>query len=521
MLITHLIPKNYKEKFDNMEKKHILDTQVKNNLITNEVIEKVVALRKNKKSPIKYLQQYYRCSEEEAEVFYSKVMNARIAISGDNCCNIFDQVSKNNKFTYSKEKDEYTVFLTNKDLPLTISGKAHRAIVENYSNVGKDFTTPENDICVLYGIPKVCFSEYKRIFGLTRSSIPLSNEVILDNTVDESIVEMLAKKKFNLSKQFEKQENDALKEDAKKWRDFEAKEVNPLQQFLSEWTPPTYIPIEAPSGSLKTTDNAPTFVTVLSDVHFGAKANKDKTSKGKGANTEDTVKCVNYYARRIHADVLNRKEGFDRCVVIANGDLCHTLNGFTDKGTPLKFDCLREEQFAYAFNSVKLFLESMLSIFDVVDVHSVQGNHSAFMDWVLFEALTAYFRTDTRIRISNHQRPYALFKVGKTLIVPWHGYHSEYHARLSANKVARENQFQNILLSHPEMLVGTSARIVVTSDQHHIEQKEFSQFHHIMTSSIIRDDEYADANGWRNRPSQQCFIIDDDGLKETLNYYFS
>jgi hypothetical protein len=261
-------------------------------------------------------------------------------------------------------------------------------------------------------------------------------------------------------------------------------------------------------------------VVGISDVHFGSKSNPEQSYRGKGCSTENTVSNVALYTRDIANTVMERRYGFGECVVAAMGDILHSQGaGFTVKGTPLVHDCIKEEQFNHAFNSLLEFLNGMLAIFPKVRVESVKGNHNDFGDYVLFKALEAYFRTEDRISFNVYQTDHGLFKVKQTLFVISHGYSAEYKGRLPSSGKGREAYIGNLFLSKPETLIGVKQKVLLTADQHHLEMKEYTEFEHYMLSTMMKGDKHSDALGLNNKARQSCFIVDDEGISEIFYSY--
>jgi hypothetical protein len=295
---------------------------------------------------------------------------------------------------------------------------------------------------------------------------------------------------------------------------------NPMESMLKNWTPPTYIPIRARETSKTKKVGNESIVVGLSDIHFGSYSDKNLSFRNKGNNTQTTVKSVENYAMEIAKVAENRNSIFKECVVTSLGDILHTTGqGFTTKGTPLSYDCLKEEQFNAAFDSLVKFISSMLSIFPKVRVKSVKGNHNDFGDYVLFKALAAYFRTEERIDFEVFQSDHGLFKINNTLFVISHGYGAEYKGRIPSGGKARESYIANLFLAHPEALIGVKTKVLLTADQHHWESKEYAEFDHYMLSTAVKGDQHSESMGMNNTPRQSCFVVGDIGISEILYSY--
>jgi hypothetical protein len=424
-----------------------------------------------------------------------------------------------NKYVYNKEDDKYVVYLKAANGNVVIPGTTMRGIQENYSNwYGNPGTIGE--ICRNYQIPKSYFNELKQIMGFTHNSEPFTNEQLIEKDVNELTTDVLEKKKFQLHQKVQKQSWLETESAAHRWHEFMEGTYNPMESMLSKWTPPAYVPIKLPAPSKNKVVGTDSMIVGLSDVHFGSYAEKNLSYRGKGNSTEETVKSIENYAQDIAKAAGSRNQSFRECVVTSLGDILHTTGqGFTTKGTPLSYDCLKEEQFNAAFDSLVKFISAMLEIFPKVRVKSVKGNHNDFGDYVLFKAMAAYFRTEERIDFEAFQSDHGLFKVNNTLFVISHGYSAEYKGRLPSGGKARESYIANLFLANPEALIGVKTKVLITADQHHLESKEYAEFDHYMLSTAVKGDQHSEALGLHNIPRQSCFVVGDIGISEIIYSY--
>lgn len=423
------------------------------------------------------------------------------------------------KYIYNKEDDKYVLYLKAANGNIVIPGDVVRSITASYSNwIGKEHSI--NEICRNHMIPRNYFTEIVKILEITHDSEPVTKEELIERDIHEITGDLLQKKKFQLHQEFQKKSWKETQDAASKWYKLQEGVYDPFAKFLSSWLPPKYNPIKytGPVNKLKQSKNA--MLVGLSDVHFGAKTNKKESYRNKGYSTEEAIEAIANYSVGVKRIVEERNYGFDECVVTSLGDILHTTGaGFTTKGTMLVHDCIKEEQFNAAFNSILGFISDMLSVFPKVAVKSVKGNHNDFGDYVLFKALEAYFRTEKRITFDVFQTDHGLFKIKKCLFVISHGYSAEYKGRLPASGKARESYIANLFLSKPEALIGVDQKVLLTADQHHLEMREYAEFEHYMLSTVVRGDKHSEAMGLNNAPRQSCFVIDDNGVKEIVYCY--
>ena len=421
------------------------------------------------------------------------------------------------KYVYNKEDDKYVMWLRAANGNVVLNGDVVRGIKENYSNwYGNDHTI--NEVCRNYKIPRNYLVEILRVLGITHDSEPITDEQLKDRDIQEVTNDILQKKKFQLYQEFQKKSWKETEEAARKWQRLQEGVIDPFASFLTNWQPPKYAPIKytGPAKGKK----SKSLLVGLSDVHFGAKTNKNESYRGKGYSTKEAEEYITAYAKEITKIVEDRNYGFDKCVLAALGDILHTTGaGFTTKGTMLVHDCIKEEQFTFAFDSIVYLINTLLALFGKVEVKSVKGNHNDFGYWVLFKALEAYYRTEQRICFEVFQADHGLFKVQNTLFVASHGYSAEYKGRLPAGGKARESYVANLFLSKPETLIGVGQKVLLTADQHHLEMKEYAEFEHYMLSTTVRGDKHSEAMGLNNISRQSCFVLDEVGIKEIVYCY--
>jgi hypothetical protein len=356
--------------------------------------------------------------------------------------------------------------------------------------------------------------------GFTHNSEPFTNEQLMEKDVDELTSDILEKKKFQLYQNFQKRSWAETEASAHNWLEFMEGTYNPMESMLKNWQPPTYVPIKAPKIPKSKPVGVESMIVGLSDIHFGSYADKNLSYRKKGNNTEETVKSIESYGKDIARIANSRSYTFKECVVTSLGDILHTTGqGFTTKGTPLSYDCLKEEQFNAAFNSLVTFISTMLDIFPSVKVKSVKGNHNDFGDYVLFKAMAAYFRTESRIQFDVFQSDHGMFKVNNTLFVISHGYSAEYKGRIPSGGKARESYIANLFLANPEALIDVKTKVLLTADQHHWESKEYAEFDHYMLSTAVKGDQHSEALGLNNVPRQSCFVVGDMGISEIIYSY--
>lgn len=430
-------------------------------------------------------------------------------------------LKSNEKFTYNPTTRKY-VFHTEEKFGknLVFGQEKVNTIIKLYSNFDKNPLTM-GDISLKMGIPKEAVKFIVNSMKITHDSLPFSKETVDEIDEDELVNDMTLSKEFNVYQKFEKKDWKATQDNAENWRLYLAGQVNPIKNFLDSWEPPKLTPYKSNSVFLdKKSDK--TCVVVLSDLHYGSSAKAAYMFNRPEWTTKKTVECVDKFAKEIEKEVASRKTKFNKCVVLGLGDLIHSLEGKTQRGTELIFDCVKEEQFDYALNSLVAFMTRMVEIFGKVEVHSVYGNHNYEAEMALFRALDMFFKgaKDDRISFSHYASRPGGFKCGNTLILMDHGADHKERAYVPAPGPKLEKHVNNILVNNPDLLTGTKTRLFCQGDKHHFQHIEYSAFEFLMFGTTLGGDEHANVNNLYNRARQSMLVLDNNGLREVIHVYF-
>lgn len=504
-----------------------LSTVMKKIIITTADKDTILKLHTAKKGSVKYVATRFAVSRHVASSIIKLIIGSKIteqeileievddrnqAIPIDNSIDN-THVEFIGKYTYNPVTDQYVVPLKSTGKTAVVDGWKHRGMLQAYTGLsGKKVSI--NEMCIKYGFTRAAFDEYRRIMGWTHDAIPFTDEQV-ENQSEESIINDLKQaKKFALHTKFTRGEWEETQQDAIKWRQFQAKQLDPFEQALKNYQP-TPLPSIEYTGCGKNENK--TLLIGLSDLHFGALAVKDQLLKGKDYNVGLAQIAVDKYL----TDILVRTNGRDisNCVVAVLGDILHSLSGKTKKGTELEFDVIREEQFDAAMDSLIWFLTGLTNRFNSVEVQMVHGNHAGFDEYILFRAIEQHFTNNHRISFSLSKNRTKLFRVGATLVVMDHGDSDYVKAPVPSGK-AQEPWIQALLLANPALLVGAKHKIFLCGDKHHFENVEYNDFEYFMFGTTVQGDRYADAINKRSRPRQACLILGDTGVEEVIHFYF-
>lgn len=423
------------------------------------------------------------------------------------------------KYIFNKEDDKYIVYLRSANRHIVVPGDRHRAMLAAYSNWDGNPATI-NEICRNFEFPRAWFIEYKTLMGWTHDREPITNEELKHRDEDDIIQDLLQRKRFSLYQKFQKEDWKNTQEDATKWREFQTKQLNPFETALSNWTPPTipYIPRVAAASTDHNADQW--FVCGCFDWQIGAGTDEKYLFRQKPWDTNLAKQAVEKFAYKVVADIASRNQKFQGCEILLGGDLHHGFHGYTAKGTKLIMDSLKEEQFDALLTSLTYFIGIMQQVFGTVNVRAVRGNHDGFDFYPVMKAVEAYFRAVNNITFYIYTSRTALFRIWDVLVLLDHGASDSYKSDVPKAGKARESYIQSLLLAHPEKLQGVKQKIFVQGDKHHYEQTEYNDFEFFMFGALPLGDKYADDLNLHSRPRQNCLIINRDGVKEVLHYYF-
>jgi hypothetical protein len=419
---------------------------------------------------------------------------------------------------YNGETDVYITTLKSLSKPLVLKGSVHRNIVAHISNLFSPSKTTE-EVAAKFGIPVKILEEYKKVHGLTRDSLPLSNEELTELPVEACAANLLESKKLAVAQSYEKELWKATQKSAENWEAFQNGTLDPFGLAVENWKPARVPRLHIETSTKEVSDEV--LVIGLSDLHFGSASNERYMFNRPSWTTEKTVACVKKFAEKILQRAAARTYRYKKVVILGLGDLIHSVNGKTGRGTELLYDCVREEQFDYALQSLYQFISMIYSQIPVVDVHSVGGNHNYEGDMALFRALEKAFTQQENLNFFHHSSRPAAFKEGTTLFLLDHGADSIERAYVpTASDAKLQTHVQSLLLQNPENLIGVKERLFIVGDRHHWEHVEYNDFQFVMFSTVIGGDMHASVNNLKNRPRQSYLVIDNDGLKETGHVYF-
>ena len=488
----------------------------------NEYIDirlKAQKLEKNRKGYLNYLCSTFDCDKSTARAIFEKLVNnepLEVKPMEEDAVEIKQEgLLFGDGYVYNSATDKYIVKLRSYGVNYICPGDQHRAMLTAYSNWAGNERSIQK-IATDYKMRREWVIEYFRIFNWTHDAVPITDEEIKLGKFQEAQERVIDRKKTDYLQELQKADWKQIQSDARNWQLFEFGQLEPFERLLHKWTPPI-IPAIAQPKLKQLKKNV--FVTTLSDLHIGLRSDSTELTKGGNYNSDVVSEVIDNYSKKIAIDVADRNYSFEKCVLISAGDILHSLSGETEKGTQLECDILGESQFELALNCLHRFITRMLEIFGTVEVHSTKGNHSS-ADWILFKTLECAFNANKRITFNNYKTRTSIFRIKNIAIILDHGESDYVKAKVPTGVLGRESYVQNKFLELGERVgPGIKARIFLQGDKHHYEQSEFRGFEFIMLSTCVLGDKYSDHLGLHSRPRQNCFIFEDNGIKEVLHYY--
>jgi len=414
-------------------------------------------------------------------------------------------------YNHNKRKKNYTVYLKDGE-DLTINESKHREILIDY--IVREM--PVQQLCHKHGVTQDQFSEYRQAFGITRKSLPLIDEEILNNPDTNDLAKTLLERTQGILKEAAEIEFEILSENAQKWLDFKNGKLDPFEKAISKWQPKK---VAFPKATKKGCQNGQWFCIGFSDWQIGSKAEGRYLYRQEDWNSDKAKEAISKLLFKISRFVDSQKQGYEGCCLVLGGDLLHGITGSTSKGTKLDVDYIGEEQFDFLMDILYNVIDQISKKFPKVVIHSVRGNHEGYDHYPIMIALKNYFSKNKKIKFNIHSSRTAAFKIHDTMVLLDHGASDVYRADVPKNGKSRESYIQSLILTNSELYSKCNGCVFLQGDKHHYEQIEFNDFEFIMMGALPLGDRYADNNNWHSRARQNCFVIGPQGLHEVIHFY--
>jgi hypothetical protein len=426
-----------------------------------------------------------------------------------------ESLSIKNKYTFNKNTKKF-VFHTEEKFGsnLVFSESKINAILKLYSNFDRQPHTI-SEIERKLNVRKDVVAHILKLLNKTHDSLPLVEEAAEDESEETLVEDLVSSKEFAVQQKFEKADWRKTQEDADKWRALKNGNLDNVRAFLETLEIPV---CKTEKKLIKKSGDV--FVVGISDTHFGCQHFLENAFNGKEYKFEDIKHSFDKYLADIKQDVDNRKNKFESCYLLSAGDILHSLNSFTTKGTKLQDGVWGSTQFKLAFETLAYFINGLYKIFGDVKVKAVGGNHDFTGDYILFYTLEKYFSQNKNIEFEVATARWLDFSIKNNLFLMDHGASAEYKSVLPEGTKQREAYIQNLFMNiNSSKYKKINNRYFVSGDRHNIQYGEYANFEFIRFSTPVKGDRYADGNNLKNRPRFNSLVVNEDGVKEILNYF--
>jgi len=420
------------------------------------------------------------------------------------------------KYIYNKDDDTY-LFLLEKRFGknIVVKGDRIRGIISNYSNYD-DQPESINEVSTKYEIPRKYLLQILRILGITHDSLPFTPEQIDNEDVDTLKEKCITGKRFALNQKLQKEGWKATKDDARKWNEFIIGKYNPFVDAIDTWSPPELknIPNTPPKNT-----NDKVFVCVLTDTHIGELT--ENCWSGKTFNSQKAVDNILNYVNQIKTKLDDWSSVPAKCKLVIMGDILNScVDGMTRRGTQLHNDIINGDMFKVGLDVITTFVSSLKQIFEYVNISCVNGNHDSFMIGAVYYSASKYFEDNEYIVWNISDYWLDSFKVNNCYFIYTHGKDDVNHVGLPNNKPKLESFIQSLLLNRVEELVGIKSKYFITGHLHSYVHEEMNDFEYIRVPSSVTADEFAESLGFMTKARQNCFIVGQNHIEDTLHFYF-
>jgi DNA repair exonuclease SbcCD nuclease subunit len=421
-------------------------------------------------------------------------------------------VDVHKNYTYNKATGTYTVQTGSGTITLTTA---------EYSGIRRAYVVRKatiEDIAIDFQIPKTVLKNAITNLGISRDSLPVSDEEVKYKSPAEIQALITEYKKLDVYKEAKKKEQDLIKENSKNWVSFVEGKLKPYEEILQKWTPPKVSTHDVTKVKREYTKDR-VYIACAFDWHIGSFAEENKLTHGKEWNSKVAEEAVKNYAKQTAIKVNEDKLGFEKGVILFGGDLFHTITGFTSNNTPLKCDVHGGSQFKLAMDLIILFIDEFSRLFNKTEVYYVKGNHGSLHDFPMGLLLQSHYRKEENIKVTAYDSRHAMIRFGDVLVAFEHGASGETKSMLPERSAARDSQIKGIFGEYDGDMTTVKQKLYITGDRHHFDHKEMCGYDFIQSGALPTGDIYAEALGKHSRPRQQGIILTKDGLEGIYHFY--
>lgn len=424
-------------------------------------------------------------------------------------------VESSEKYTFNSANRKY-IFHSEKKLGqnYVLDESKVDTIIKLYSDFDKNpFTAGQ--IAQRTSTPKKVVEFVIQALGINHKSIPYTDEKIEQLTEDKIIGDMLLEKRTNIEQKFERIEWKNTQEDADKWRQTQMGILTPIKSFVDSFS---FRKIKKTTSKRnKITENDFVAVYGVSDTHFGNIHPTNNSYNQPVYGFDDIKLSFESYLCQIQGDLDKRKHPPSKAIIVFGGDILHSLNSFTSRGTQLQDGIWGIEQYKIAFETLSFFIGEMQNKFDNLQIKAASSNHDMLGDWILLYSLSQVF-PDIDFQIATNR--WIDFTIDGNLFILEHGASGKVRGgNIPDSGTARESFVQDLFINASKKYDNIQRWILLCGDRHTVQYGEYNNFEFFRFSTPVRGDSYADSLNLKNRPRFNSFIVDEKGIKEIINYY--
>lgn len=419
------------------------------------------------------------------------------------------------KYIYDSQNGKY-IFLLHKKLGknLSFDESIIKSIIKSYSNYD---TNPHtiNEVSIRYSIPRNYLIEILRALGITHDSIPVTNEDFIKEPEDKLLAEIVQEKRFSFNEKLSRIEWTEIREMANKWKELVHRKINPFREYVDNINIEPFQKVNIdpqPVGD--------TIVIGAFDWQIGSSADGDLLFFGEEWSTQKAIDAVDDFSKRLIAR--SKSQNITDAVIVFGGDIFHGLNGKTAKGTTLKCDTFRHEQFDAAVKAISLLIHNCASNFNSVKCEIVTGNHEGWEFYPVFRLVEALFVNYSHVDFNICLKEFTHFMVNDSLFLVHHGASADYKFKVPSDRKGRVALAQRVLriAEREGGYVGVKRVFFIKGDTHAFECMDLGQIMFYTFGSLPTGDEYANALALENTPTQNALVIGKGKDFSTLHLAF-
>ena len=320
-------------------------------------------------------------------------------------------------YEYDADACMYTFYWPRQSAPMAIARDHVRSMVRCYTKDGEDMSMQA--VAVRHGLTRRQFERVKTILGLTKDHEPFTPEDLADIPEDDLFSDQMALKRHRLQRRVEVADERRTRDMAAKWQAFSEGRLEPIIEALQEL------------GDLEIPEPPPmdTFPNVAlhvhaSDLHYGMYA--DGWASRKGVYNRDIAAERYLYGTLKCARALRKAYDSNFVILPVGGDFVHCDNAHgktTSLRNTMDLDSTPERIVVGAVQLAVQMVEMLLEDDFTVFLCLVKGNHDAYTDVLIYQALRLAFRDTPNVHFHENQiHDYTVIPWGDYLLVEHHGH---------------------------------------------------------------------------------------------------